>query len=348
MPSAVPSPVPSPVPSAVLPSPGVERWVRDTLLAYATGAGATSPMMLTTFGATDGRSRRFDLAITNDSYGFIIGELEGHGRLLAYVVSRDLDGNALAVYGYEADPEGWLHPLMDLTVDEERLLPPSLLQGRKNDEVLSVIVKDALGHELYRSSPQFAEKYAAVDTLSRRFGSLRVHLAIVPGIAEQLLVGGLPSSRLPLLVALFLLTTGLTVVALVQLRRQQELARVRDDFVTGVSHELRTPLAQIRLFAELLRLGRLRSPEERERAVRIIDQEARRLSWLVENVLHFSRANGARTARLRPAVKLGRRGARDRGCLRPARASRDGSRSGRCWRAMRRRWLTAPPSARCC
>lgn len=302
--SAVPSSAlrSSPVRSSpVLPSPGVERWVRDTLLAYATGANATSPMTLTTFGATDGRSRRFDLAITNDSYGFIIGELEGHGRLLAYVVSRDLDGNALAVYGYEADPEGWLHPLMDLTVDEERLLPPSLLHGRKNDEVLSVFVEDALGHELYRSSPEFAEKYAAVDTLSRRFGSLRVHLAVVPGIAEQLLVGGLPSSRLPLLVALFLLTTGLAVVALLQMRRQQELARMRSDFVAGVSHELRTPLAQIRWFAELLRLGRLRSPEERERSLRIIDQEARRLAFLVENVLNFSR-NGSRTARLRPEV----------------------------------------------
>lgn len=284
-----------------LPSSGVRRWVRDTLLSYVTGAGATSPMTVTTFGAADGRSRRFDLAITNDSYGFLIGEMEGQRRLLAYVVSRDLDGNALAVYGYEAEPEGWLHPLMDLTVDEERLLPPSLLRGRKNAEVLSVIVRDALGHELYRSSSSFSEKYEAVDTLSRRFGALRVHLAVVPDIAEQLLVGGLPSSRLPLLVALFLLTTGLAVVALLQMRRQQELARMRSDFVAGVSHELRTPLAQIRWFAELLRLGRLRSPEERERSLRIIDQEARRLAFLVENVLNFSR-NGSRTARLRPEL----------------------------------------------
>jgi two-component system phosphate regulon sensor histidine kinase PhoR len=76
------------------------------------------------------------------------------------------------------------------------------------------------------------------------------------------------------------------------------MARLRSDFVASVSHELRTPLAQIRWFAELLRLGRLRSPEERERSLRIIDQEARRLAFLVENVLNFSRS-GSRTARLR-------------------------------------------------
>jgi signal transduction histidine kinase len=57
-----------------------------------------------------------------------------------------------------------------------------------------------------------------------------------------------------------------------------------------VSHELRTPLAQIRWFAELLHMGKLRSEEERARSAGIIDQEARRLTYLVENVLNFSRA----------------------------------------------------------
>jgi signal transduction histidine kinase len=57
-----------------------------------------------------------------------------------------------------------------------------------------------------------------------------------------------------------------------------------------VSHELRTPLAQIRMFAEMLRLGWVRSDEERQRSVAIIDQEARRLTHLVENILQFSRA----------------------------------------------------------
>jgi len=92
------------------------------------------------------------------------------------------------------------------------------------------------------------------------------------------------------LVALFVIAAGLLTVALIQLRRQQELARLRTEFVSGVSHELRTPLAQIRWFAELLHMGKLRTEEERARSASIIDQEARRLTYLVENVLNFSRS----------------------------------------------------------
>jgi signal transduction histidine kinase len=79
-------------------------------------------------------------------------------------------------------------------------------------------------------------------------------------------------------------------MALLQHRREYELAALRAEFVSNVSHELRTPLAQIRMFAETLLLGRVRSPEERRRSLEIVDQEARRLTHLVENVLLFSRA----------------------------------------------------------
>jgi len=44
------------------------------------------------------------------------------------------------------------------------------------------------------------------------------------------------------------------------------------------------------MFSETLTLGRVRSDEERRRSLAIIDQEARRLTHLVENLLHFSRS----------------------------------------------------------
>jgi signal transduction histidine kinase len=73
------------------------------------------------------------------------------------------------------------------------------------------------------------------------------------------------------------------------MQREQELARVRSDFLAGASHELRTPLAQIRMFAELLRKGSLDRPGEAVRALGIIEKEASRLSILVENVLNYAR-----------------------------------------------------------
>lgn len=285
--------------SANIPSAAVRQWVRDTLLASLAEIGPAGQQQALASDTVGDRARPFDLAATNDSYGFLLGESEGRDRLLAYVIARDEDGVAHGVYGYEAEPGSWLRPLLELIIEEEDLLPPSLLRGRPNDAVLQVVVQDYLGHELYRSADGEMNSFAAREVLPSRFGELEVALSLYPNIAEQLVVGGLPSSRLPLLVALFLLTAGLAVVALLQIRHQQELARMRGDFVAGVSHELRTPLAQIRWFAELLRMGKLRSPEERERSLRVIDQEARRLAFLVENVLNFSHS-GSRTARLRP------------------------------------------------
>jgi signal transduction histidine kinase len=104
------------------------------------------------------------------------------------------------------------------------------------------------------------------------------------------LVVARPRSRLPLLFGLLAVTAGLAAVALRQLRREQELVRLRTDFTSSVSHELRTPLTQILLFAETLELGRAGSEGERRQALGIIVQEARRLAHLVENVLQLSRA----------------------------------------------------------
>jgi signal transduction histidine kinase len=72
-------------------------------------------------------------------------------------------------------------------------------------------------------------------------------------------------------------------------RRDGALAQLRADFVSGVSHELRTPLAQIRMFAELLRKRALRDEDDAERALRIIEKEAGRLTILVDNVLNYAR-----------------------------------------------------------
>jgi signal transduction histidine kinase len=80
------------------------------------------------------------------------------------------------------------------------------------------------------------------------------------------------------------------VISIMQLRREHELSRLRSDFISSVSHELRTPLSQILLFAETLNLGRVRTEEERHTATDVIVQEGRRLMHLVENILHFSRA----------------------------------------------------------
>ncbi len=67
-------------------------------------------------------------------------------------------------------------------------------------------------------------------------------------------------------------------------------------FVSNVSHELRTPLASIRVFGELMRTGRVSSPDKVLEYGERIETEAMRLSHLVRNILDFSRIESGRKA----------------------------------------------------
>lgn len=65
--------------------------------------------------------------------------------------------------------------------------------------------------------------------------------------------------------------------------------RALRDFLANVSHELRTPLTSIRGFSQAMLDGTLDTPEERNRAARVIDVESRRLLHLVGELLDLSR-----------------------------------------------------------
>ncbi len=71
--------------------------------------------------------------------------------------------------------------------------------------------------------------------------------------------------------------------------REMALAKLKSDFVSNVSHELRTPLSLIRLFAETLEMGRVKSQEKYQEYYRIIRKESERLTALINNILDFSR-----------------------------------------------------------
>ena len=60
-------------------------------------------------------------------------------------------------------------------------------------------------------------------------------------------------------------------------------------FVADASHELRTPLASISGYAELDRRGALSDPTERDRVMRRIEAETKRMSRLVEDLMFLAR-----------------------------------------------------------
>src|SRR6266545_2386114 len=76
--------------------------------------------------------------------------------------------------------------------------------------------------------------------------------------------------------------------------RQQRLAEMKTNFVSSVSHELRAPIASVRLMAESLDRGKIPDPKKQTEYFRLIVQECRRLTSLIENVLDFSRMDQGR------------------------------------------------------
>lgn len=68
----------------------------------------------------------------------------------------------------------------------------------------------------------------------------------------------------------------------------ERVEQMRRDFVINVSHELRTPLASITGYAETLLDGAIHDPVNNQRFVRILWQNAQRLSQLTSDLLTLS------------------------------------------------------------
>ena len=218
------------------------------------------------------------------------------GRFDGWLVTSYRATGGFGVRGFSLCLSGKDSPIRQVML-AEHALPPAVTGKLPPDSLYSIQANAGGQPPLYQSPVAYASAYQGSARLGTEFGDLTIDLRLRPDLANRLVIGGLPASRAPLAIGLLGLSTLLVITALLQLRREYELIAIRSDFVSNVSHELRTPLSQILIFTELLKLGRLRTPAERDRSIGIIDQEVRRLIRLVENVLQFSRASARRVQR---------------------------------------------------
>lgn len=219
-------------------------------------------------------------------YNYLVAPLSIGARLVAYTLMPTSRGDTL-VYGVQYNGEGVRSILRDV-YDNSELLPEALVAGRRNRDLVDIVVTDQGGYQLFAPNRTRAEALDVETALARRFAFLKVRSGISPEYAGSLIVGGLPESRLPFTFGLLALAAALTIVAVMQLRREAELSGMRANWISSVSHELRTPLAQIRLYLDTVRLGRAADPSQQEWALAKVDRETTRLNHLVENVLRFS------------------------------------------------------------
>jgi len=81
--------------------------------------------------------------------------------------------------------------------------------------------------------------------------------------------------------------------------RTQSENRLRR-FIADASHELRTPLTSVRGYAEMLRRGAEKSPEDSALARRRIEEEAKRMSVMVDDMLVLARLGQGRPLEMQP------------------------------------------------
>jgi two-component system phosphate regulon sensor histidine kinase PhoR len=230
----------------------------------------------------------------------IVSTADGRTRVFAFSNEGARTSAESTHEGFSVRLDG-MRTWLEEFVLREPLLPPALAWHAVAQSSLSINVWLPDGRALLQSADReipgdlVATRPWSDDASRRALPGFRVVSGIDPSAASSLIIGGLPQSRIGSLLALFAVATALAIAAVVQIRRQRALAEMRHDFVTRTSHELRTPVARIRIFTDTLLLERVRDDEERREAVRAIDRAARRLSWLVENVLQVSRSAAVET-----------------------------------------------------
>ena len=79
------------------------------------------------------------------------------------------------------------------------------------------------------------------------------------------------------------------LVFLRDMTEQEQLSRLRADFVANASHELRTPLASLKGFVETLQGAAKDDPAAREQFLGIMQEQASRMSRLIDDLLSLSR-----------------------------------------------------------
>ena len=97
--------------------------------------------------------------------------------------------------------------------------------------------------------------------------------------------------RLPLCMGVLLLgfTTASFVFLYRNLKQQQQLAVIKNDFISNMTHELKTPISTVKVAVEALRhFDALNDPQKTREYLDISALELQRLSMLVDKVLKLS------------------------------------------------------------
>jgi hypothetical protein len=206
----------------IVPVDGFFRYDRQTGAMSITG-GALLP------GAADVLKAELPEAFGRAGFALVVGG----DRLLGVTSHKPLADDS--VVGFQA-PSAALKDVFERLLKNERLLPESLTAKADIATLLTLEVLDDAGQTLFASAAPRASAFVSERPVPGPIAGLRVRLSLHDAAADALIIGGLPRTRLPMLLGLLALSIALTTVASWQLWRERELARLRETFVSSVSH----------------------------------------------------------------------------------------------------------------
>jgi signal transduction histidine kinase len=200
----------------------------------------------------------------------------------------------------EATPYGFVGMTLEQSYLKETILPkaiPEMIQcpingAGESAHELTLSVFDENGMALYTYNAGSGQ-HETKAYLAPIFPKWKMTIGYKNTSVEALAKDNFQKSLMISLFVLSLLILGIILI-LRAASREMKLAHAKSTFVSNVSHELKTPLALIRLFAETLELGRVKSAEKAHEYYRIINSESRRLTQLINNILDFSKIEAGR------------------------------------------------------
>jgi signal transduction histidine kinase len=243
-------------------------------------------------------------------YGFQVTGTGREAQFVFFTLRTDSVTSRRYAYGFAIPAAHMVERVFQPAFHTLRVIPRHLLGVvSQNDEFISLDLETRDGQVFFSTVPPYPDGPSNVLNMPTLRGGLIVRAHLNPRIKDALIPGGVPP-RVPVReVGLIALSLALLIAIAVLGLRVGALARLRSDLASSVTHELRTPLTQIRLAAETVLLGRSPNAEAERRSLASIVDETKRLQQLIDNVLHFSRAERQSTRmrmeplELRPVVE---------------------------------------------
>ena len=196
------------------------RRIRDTVIAHGLLPNRIDPPLPILSGP-----RPLGVPVTAQYLTTILSNADERRYVLTHALTVDANNRAVVAHGFAVPAEYALGRAVKLALTSQPMLPSTLTRGLNIDSMLAVTVSTASGEVIY-ASDSVAPLYAATDSLESRLGNLHFEVAINPAAAGQLIIGGLPRSRLPEVLATAFVAVGLLGLLLFQFRRQEELGAV--------------------------------------------------------------------------------------------------------------------------